>query len=192
MRFLQDGQQLVSGSHDGTFRLWDLPTQTCKSVYSLRHASSGHGSVGEQIRGLDVSHLSSNLVATASFDGIVRLYDLRQATSSTPAASLSFGVPLSAVALAPADNLLVAAGDRRVRVWAVNRPDQCDLAADLESHHKTVTSLVFGRGGDRLLTAGLDGLVKVHRMSDFTEVHQWEMASRILSLSLAVSSTFYC
>ena len=69
IRFSNDGQYLYSGSYDNTVKIWDMKG---KQVSCL----SGHG----RITALSTTHCSDRVLAVASDDGNVYLYDVYNPT----------------------------------------------------------------------------------------------------------------
>ena len=68
VRFLPDGKKAVTASHDGTARLWDLHTGSC------RHVLEGHTG---RINALALSP-DGRRCATGGEDGTARVWDLRR------------------------------------------------------------------------------------------------------------------
>jgi len=123
------------------------------------------------------------LLASGAYDGLARLHDSRCPAKSAPLAALQHEQPLEAVCLAPGDGVLYTAAGAWVTAWSLaqRRP-----ISRFKRHHKTVTCLALARGGARLLSAGLDGLLKVTDTLSYSEVHQMEYHhASALSMALA-------
>lgn len=144
-----DGDRLASVSRDRTLRLWHLPTRRCEAVHGLHdaavlsvaragpaHVATGgadgrvgllHRATGQVTRLAGhsgwvwaLAPLGDHLLASASEDGSVRLWDL---PSGRCREVLAGAVPLRTLA-AHAHGGLLATGDLhgRVRLWAPTGP----------------------------------------------------------------------
>ena len=137
---------LLSASDDKVARLWDI---TSPNPIASFDDHTDYIRTGCFIP-------SSNLIATGSYDSVVRLYDSRAPPAEGPISQHDQGAPVeSIVALNP--TTLVSAGGPTVKVW--------DLTAGktiktLSNFQKTVTTLSDG-GPHGLLAGSLDGHVKV-------------------------------
>ena len=132
IKWSPSGRLLASASDDGTARLWDADAGTCvrtlsghsKEVYSVRWAprASGGSGGGEEPMAMDGNNTNaierSSLLATASFDHTVKLWDSETGTCLRTLAS--HGAPVYSAAFSP-DGKFLATGsfDRRVHVWNV-------------------------------------------------------------------------
>jgi WD40 repeat protein len=94
-------------------------------------------------------------------------------------------MPVEQVLMFPSGTAALAASGPIIRVWDIVAGGRCIRA--LSNHQKTVTSLSFNSNADRLLTAGLDQMVKVYDVSTYKVVHTIRYPAPILCLATSVS-----
>lgn len=142
------GSQLVTGSDDRVLRIYDI-SQTATGPIHL-FDDSHHG---DYIRSACYVPGNPNLVSTACYDGVVRVFDVRQ---QQVVSTFEHGSPVEDV-LAVSPTTLVSAGGPQVKVY--------DLARGLQIHELnnfTKTATCLHDTGDRgLLVGSLDGHVKI-------------------------------
>lgn len=97
--------------------------------------------------------------------------------------TMDHGQPVQSVLLYPSGGLLVSAGGTSVKVWDVLAGGK--LLTTLNNHHKEVTTLTLASNNNRLLSGGLDRLVKIYDVSTYQVVHSLDYPSAILSLGVA-------
>ena len=150
MAFSPDGNTLVSGSYDGTVRLWDV---------------AAHRQIGAPLAGHDGEIYSvafssdGKLVASGADDGVVRLWDV--------AVHRQIGAPLAgrdgeinSVAFSPDGKTLATGGaDGTIRLWDVAAHRQ--IGAPLASHDDKINSVAFSPDGKTLATGGADGTIRL-------------------------------
>jgi len=145
--FSPDGQQVLTGSWDGTAKLWDLRGREIKTF-------SGHTS------GVSSVAFSANgqQVLTASFDNTVKLW------------SLSGGEPLTfkhtshvnSAAFSPdGKTVLTGSGDGIARLWNVSG----GAPKTLSGHDSEITSVAFSPDGQKVLTGSFDKTAKLWDLS---------------------------
>ncbi len=152
--FLPRTNRFVTGDWGGTVQLWDADSFQPTAIVG-KH---GHG-----VYDLAVTS-DEALLASASWDGSVRLWDLKRqterakfiATDQTPKSILC-------VALSPDDRWLAASGhDDRIRIWDI-RSQQ--LLLTLDGTFSDVHRLAFDQSGKRLISASLNGTIRIWNLT---------------------------
>jgi WD40 repeat protein len=150
-----DGQRAVSGSDDGSVRVWDLDAGREQAVLT------GHT---DWVRAVAVTADGARAVS-GSDDGSVRVWDLAEGREE--AALTGHAGEVFSVALTPDGALAVSGGsDGSVRVW--------DLAegreqATLAGHTRPVWSVAVAPDGKRAVSGSGDGSVRVWDLAEGRE-----------------------
>jgi WD40 repeat protein len=159
-----DEARLATASEDGTARIWD--THSGEELIALK----GHdGAVNAAVFSPDGTQL-----ATAGADGTARIWDaVLPAKSGAPGELLHTLEPQAGIVRTVAwsvDGSYLAAGteDGRIRIWSVPQGDAGtgdggfgEVVAELSGHNDFVTYLAWLPVGDRLASAGADGVARV-------------------------------
>jgi U3 small nucleolar RNA-associated protein 15 len=158
-------------------KLWDIPSETAI------HTFASHT---DYVRAGQVSPSNPALILTGSYDATVRLFDTRTGTCTmTMGADLVRVGPVEDILMFPSGSLAVAATGNILRAWDLVAGGRCIRA--LSNHQKGITSLAFDGTASRLLTGGLDQLVKVYDVTTYRVVHTMRYPSPVLSLAVSVS-----
>ncbi len=140
--FTRDGSTLVTGSYDGTVRLWDLATRR-----QIGAPLNGHGQVNSVAFSPD-----GKILASGGADGTVRLWDVATRQQSGTALTGDVGT-VNAVAFSPDGKMLASGGaDATVRLWDVSTQQ---LAGSWTTSSQ-VFNAAFTPDGKRLATGNLD------------------------------------
>jgi len=166
---------LLSTSDDKTVRLWDLASD--KSVVTF----SGHG---DYVRSGVFMPNRSGFIASGSYDGNVMLWDSR--TPERPVMTFQHKAPIEAVLPMPAGTMLLAASDNKISVLDLVAAKPLRL---LQNHQKTVTSLCIASKGERVVSGGLDGQVKVYETKEWSVIYGLKYPSPVLAVNVISSST---
>jgi U3 small nucleolar RNA-associated protein 15 len=92
--------------------------------------------------------------------------------------------PVEQVLMFPSGTAAVSSAGPIIRVWDLVAGGRCTRA--LSNHQKTVTSLAFDSNASRLLTGGLDHMVKVYDVATYNVVHTMRYPAPILCMALSV------
>jgi U3 small nucleolar RNA-associated protein 15 len=169
--FSADGLRIMTGSDDGTVKSWDLATG--KQVFSLKGAT-------DYIRAQAASPASKHIWATGSYDRHARIYDLR---TRNILFTLDHGSQVDKVILLPGGARAITIGGPEVKVWDFFAGGR--MVVNLRNHAKAVTCGALSSSGDRLLTGGLDGQVKVHDASSFDLITSMSFDAQVLALAVS-------
>ncbi|KAH9311263.1 hypothetical protein KI387_026298, partial [Taxus chinensis] len=179
----QDKLHLLSGSDDSMVKWWDVTTQ--EELLNLE----GHK---DYVRCGTASPSSTDIWATGSYDHTVRLWDLR---NSKTVLQLKHGKPVDDVLFFPSGGLLATAGANIVKIWDILGGGR--LIHMMESHQKSVMSMCISKvvksgqslddAPSRLVTASLDGYMKVFDLNQFRITHSAKYPAPLLSTGISPS-----
>ncbi|WP_284748327.1 hypothetical protein [Amycolatopsis sp. RTGN1] len=142
-----DGQQVASGSHDGTVRLWNAAGNDPPRVL--------HGHDG-WVFGVAFSR-DGKWLASGGEDGTVRLWSL--ADGGSPAVFRRHEGPVDAVAFSPDGLHLASAGaDGAVRVWDLAHPPDSVV---LGRNGGGILDIAYSPDGHSIASAGNDSAVEI-------------------------------
>ncbi|KAL3158240.1 hypothetical protein ABBQ38_010492 [Trebouxia sp. C0009 RCD-2024] len=176
--FSPDRMHVLSAADDTTVRWWDVTVG--KQDFRL----DGHS---DYVRSAAVSPSSPDTWATAGYDHICKLWDVR---SQECTMNLDHGAPIEDVKFFPSGGLAVTAGGTSLCVWDIMAGGR--LLQRLSQHQKTVTCVVLSplAGPDSaaapcMLSGSLDGHVKVYELDTFKVTHASKYPGPVLSLGIA-------
>jgi WD40 repeat protein len=154
-----------------------MPSQT------ILHTFTDH--TGYVRSGL-VSPSNPALILTGSYDSTVRLWDTREGACvmTMRGGGEAAAWPVEDVLMFPSGSAALSASGPILRVWDLVAGGRCVRA--LSNHQKTVTALAFDGRAGRLLTGGLDQMVKVYDVSTYKVVHTMKYPAPVLSLAISV------
>lgn len=170
--------QVLSCSDDTTVKLWDVPSQSAITTFT---------SHTDYVRSGQVSTSNPHLILSGSYDATMRLFDSRsgQCEMVMGGATSSGTTPIEQVLMFPSGTVALSAAGPILRAWDLVAGGRCTRA--LSNHQKTITSLAFDADAGRLLTGGLDHMVKVYDVSSYKVVHTMRYPAAILCLGVSVS-----
>lgn len=175
-----DPTNVLTCSDDATVRIWDVPSQTATSLFT-EHT--------DYVRAGTFLPTDSRLVLSGSYDGTLRLFDSRtgaaEMTMRPPRATRV--TPVEAVLAFPAGTAALSSAGNILRLWDLAAGGRCLRA--LSNHQKTVTALAQDASASRVLSAGLDHMVKVYDVATFDVVHTMRYPAPVLALALSPDGT---
>ena len=181
VRFLSESRFLLSGSDDHSVRTWDMTTEQNLDVLK------GHT---DYVRTVS-EHADFNpfCFLSAAYDHVVRYWDRRISNQHGQACvfSLNHGAPVEDLLVLPnhgQGDLLATAGENCVKIWNIKMASSSSNAASASSssssaaassvrgallhrasnHQKTVLALSYDHLTDRMISGGLDHMVKIYDM----------------------------
>ncbi|KAI0938132.1 hypothetical protein AcV5_001173 [Taiwanofungus camphoratus] len=175
---------VLSCSDDTTVKLWDVPSQSCISTF-IDHS--------DYVRSGQVSTSNPHLILSGSYDATMRLFDSRTGEcemvmgGSAGDGSGRNTTPVEQVLMFPSGTVALSSAGPILRVWDLVAGGRCMRA--MSNHQKTVTSLAFDSRASRLLTGGLDQIVKVYDVSTYKVVHTMRYPAPILCLAISPDET---
>ncbi len=148
LAFTPDGQTLVTGSRDGTLKIWDWGQRQTRQEVTAK--------VRSEISRLAIAP-DGRTLAVGGLNGSVQLWDLTTGKEKDPLQGHQNRV--NAVAFAPNGQTLASSSDdRTVILWdlTTGRP-----RATLKGHRGHVLILAFGANEKTLASSSADGTVKL-------------------------------
>lgn len=149
-----DGRLLASAAWDGTARIWDLSGAQPPKVLE-GHRGNVNG----------VAFRADGVVATAGFDGTIRLWPNGEA----PATLAEFGLPQNALAALPDGSLAAGSVDGMVRLVA---PD--GAVREIQAGARPIVALAASPDGAVLAAASLGGSVTLWEVGSLRLRHTLE------------------
>ncbi len=170
--FSPDGQRLVSGSNDWTFKLWDIHTQ--QHIATLEHIT---GRIPSQIKAVAFSYDGQRL-ATAG-----RHVKLWEVSTQTETATLQHDEYAWSLAFSP-DGHFLATGESggTVKIWDVQKRQ---VISELEGDPRWVYTLVFSPDGRTLASAGYKGRIKLWAVSNWTLLGTLQNSGTVYNLDFS-------
>ncbi|KAG8882919.1 hypothetical protein FRB97_007515 [Tulasnella sp. 331] len=174
-----DSTQVLSCSDDTTVKLWDIPSQSSITTFTDHQ---------DYVRSGLVSASNPSLILTGSYDSTVRVLDTRTGVSEMIMGSAEKGqAPVEDVLLFPSGTLALSCSGPILKVWDLVAGGRCLRA--LSNHQKTITCMAFDGKAARVLTGGLDQMVKVYDVATYQVVHTMRYPAPLLCLAVSPDDT---
>jgi U3 small nucleolar RNA-associated protein 15 len=180
--------QVLSCSDDTTVKLWDIPSQSPITTFVAHN---------DYVRSGQVSTSNPHLVLTGSYDGTSRLFDARSGQCEMILGGGSNGrtgsTPVEQVLMFHSGTVALSSAGGILRVWDIVAGGRCIRA--LSNHQKTITALALGANAGRVLTGGLDHMVKVYDVGTYKVAHTMRYPAPVLCLAISVGAhvlPIYC
>jgi U3 small nucleolar RNA-associated protein 15 len=115
------------------------------------------------------------------------MHDIRLPPESSNTMTMRHGgAPVEDLLAFPTGGVAVSVGGPILRVWDLNM-GKCVRA--LSNHQKTITCAAFDGTKGRVMTGGLDAMVKVYDVEDWKVVHTMRYPAPLLSLAVSPDDT---
>ncbi|KAK2198095.1 bifunctional U3 small nucleolar RNA-associated protein 15 [Babesia duncani] len=176
MDFSKDRLQLMTGSDDGTAKLWD--TLTCQCVVTL----SAHS---DRIRTLCPLSQDSQIWVTGGYDGIANIHDIRCPESVI--ATIKHDSPIDSVTYNEAQGWIITAGSNFVKIWEYGSSPK--LKTEMQPHASPITHAYYCNYNQCLVSSSLDCSVRFTNL-DGTLRHAYKFTSPVLACDLGSSGNF--
>jgi WD40 repeat protein len=147
------GEILVSGSFDGTVKIWEPELLTSRNLLKVSNTPVAAVLFAADDRSL----------ATGSGDGLVKLWDVATGKALKTLAGSQKGAVLALAWGAEGKTLISGGSDGMLRLWDTD-PNSATFGTELdkvEAHAKEVACLSSADSGKTLASASTDGSVKV-------------------------------
>jgi U3 small nucleolar RNA-associated protein 15 len=134
----------------------------------------------DYVRTVDSSPISSEIFVSGCYDHSVRLWDSRQ---QQPIQTMVHDHPVECCMFTPSGAMLLTASGNEMKVWDLLGGGR--LLHTFSNHQKNITSLCMDGSGTRVLSAGLDGHVKVHSLQTMQVSHGMKFGQPLSAVGMS-------
>ncbi|EIE27458.1 WD40 repeat-like protein [Coccomyxa subellipsoidea C-169] len=177
-----DGQFALSGSWDGTLRLWDLSTgQTTRRFL-------GHS---KDVLSVAFS-MDNRQIVSGSRDKTIKLWNTIGECKYTIAEPDGHTEWVSCVRFSPVTNnpIIVSAGwDKLVKVWNLTN---CKLRANLQGHSGYINTVTVSPDGSLCASGGKDGVAMLWDLAEGKRLYNLEAGEIIHALCFSPNRYWLC
>ncbi len=173
--FTPDEHTLITGDTSNCLVAWDVKGQGSPTQLAWRDPSPLHRCGAPDPPDIDAAKVQSlavsgdgRLLASASSDGTLSLFDLAVPSTPRRVSRTSIGNEAWSVAFHPQRAVAVTGRrDGTVTSWSIRDPGQPRRLAEIKNEHTDIVrSIAFSPTGDRFVTASLDRTLKVLGAAD--------------------------
>lgn len=181
IKFSQHKVNLFSCSEDKYVKIFDVATSECLNAINV---------FSDKVTCLDVDKFDSpDVFVAGSYDQTWRLFDSR--LDKAQVASLKHSQPIDTIKVFGNGNMIVTGGGRFVKIWDLrfypSNPENssASVVATLADHHKNVMCVRFNKDESRLLTGGVDRLIKVYPTDVYKCVHTINYPAPVMTFDIS-------
>ena len=175
--FSSDGHHVYSGGDDKSVRCYDV--ETGDEVFKSTTAHTDY------VRSMCHNPSVPQVWVSGSYDHSVKIWDRRQQASVLP--PIMHDQPVESLVMARSGTMLYTASGSDVKVWDIIGGGR--LLHSFSNHQKNITDLCLDETGSRLLSCGLDGLVKIYSLGALKMTHGMKAGQPLVSMALSRDSS---
>lgn len=162
---------LFSSSHDETWRMWDLNTQS-EIYYQEGHIGPLHS--------IDV-HIDGSILSSCGNDGVIKLWDLRTGHLIADLVNKGHVGAIHSLKFRSNGFHIISGGvDHNVIVWDLRKTSKL---ADLPIHKGLITGIELMDNDMTLVTSSYDGNVIVSECDSWKQLKKFESIDKIMDIS---------
>ena len=178
-----DGQEIVTGSEDGTVRVWDVDSGREVYLFKISHPAHevkytgdgrriiAHSKVGDSVETWEWDARTGRRVRLLRVDkkGEIEIVDIPGCGSVTRAFANNpkWVIGRNGLACSPDGKRLLGAADRYVTEW---NADSGEILRCHRAHSEPINDVAYLPDGQRYATASWDGSVRIWNAENLTEV----------------------
>lgn len=166
VKWTMDSEYVLTASADKTIGYYE--SYAGNRVKRLQ----GHEGI---VNAIDTSRANSKVVASASDDSSVRIWDVRLSSKNHQIGLLGHDYARTAVSFGMDGNMVYTAGiDNEICVWDIraslnSQAEEGKVVMKMKGHDDTITSLALNEKGTHLLSNSMDGTMKSWDVRPFVE-----------------------